>query len=236
MKNDSSLLTYDSPFLVNNFLYLPKHDSNFQPLFPEEVTLSPSQAAEVAKLCGEDRFCSFDVAATGHLSVGNATRVAHQQHLHHLHSLQPGEGGGRVGQGLGTSCWGRAPQARGCRQQPAAGVCHLCPAPTPVVSCGWLAPPRNGFKEGIRYLMGSTVHFHCDSGYSLVGAEASTCLADGTWSGSTPTCQPGEDALPVSAPLPCPAPLLSPRPLRPRPGRAAFTAPPPLQGAATRCC
>ncbi|KAI5133217.1 sushi domain-containing protein 2 isoform X1 [Manis pentadactyla] len=149
VKNDSSLLTYDSPFLVNNFLYLPKHDSNFQPLFPEEATLSPSQAAEVAKLCGEDRFCSFDVAATGHLSMGNATKVAHQQHLRHLHSLQP------------------------------------------VVSCGWLAPPQNGFKEGIRYLMGSTVHFHCDSGYSLVGAEASTCLADGTWSGSTPTCQPG---------------------------------------------
>ncbi|KAK2500184.1 hypothetical protein MC885_011117 [Smutsia gigantea] len=149
VKNDSSLLTYDSPFLVNNFLYLPKHDNNFQPLFPEEATVSPSQATDVAELCGEDRFCSFDVAATGRLSVGNATRMAHQQHLRHLHSLQP------------------------------------------VVSCGWLAPPRNGFKEGIRYLKGSTVHFHCDSGYSLVGAEASTCQADGTWSRSTPTCQPG---------------------------------------------
>ncbi|XP_077631532.1 sushi domain-containing protein 2 isoform X2 [Crocuta crocuta] len=58
-------------------------------------------------------------------------------------------------------------------------------------SCGWLAPPPNGHKEGISYLMGSTVYFHCNSGYSLVGAETSTCQADGTWSRPTPTCQPG---------------------------------------------
>lgn len=64
-------------------------------------------------------------------------------------------------------------------------------------SCGWLAPPPNGHKEGISYLMGSTVYFHCNSGYSLVGAETSTCQADGTWSRPTPTCQPGEAALPT---------------------------------------
>ncbi|XP_027949983.1 sushi domain-containing protein 2 [Eumetopias jubatus] len=148
VENASSLLTYDSWFLVNNFLYQSKHDYSFQPLFPEETVPDPSQAAEAAELCGDNDFCMFDVMATGNLSVGNATRMAHQWHQHRVQSLQP------------------------------------------VTSCGWLAPPPNGRKEGIRYLSGSTVSFHCDSGYSLFGAEASTCQADGTWSRPTPMCQP----------------------------------------------
>ncbi|XP_070256168.1 sushi domain-containing protein 2 [Myotis yumanensis] len=149
VRNASSLLTYDSRLLVNNFLYGPKHDPTFQPLFPEEVSLSPSQAAAAAELCGGDHFCSFDVAATGSLSVGNATRAAHQLHQRHVQSLKP------------------------------------------VVSCGRLAPPPNGRKDGTNYLMGSTVSFHCNNGYSLVGAEVSQCQADGTWSRPAPTCQPG---------------------------------------------
>ncbi|XP_004443153.1 PREDICTED: sushi domain-containing protein 2 [Ceratotherium simum simum] len=148
VENASSLLTYDSLLLVKDFLYGPKHDPTFQPLFPDETTPNSSHATEVAELCGDNHFCSYDVAATGSLSVGNATRTAYQLHQSRVQSLQS------------------------------------------VVSCGWLAPPLNGGKEGIRYLVGSTIHFHCDSGYSLSGAEASTCQADGTWSTTTPTCQP----------------------------------------------
>lgn len=144
MKNDSSLLTYDSPFLVNNFLYLPKHDSNFQPLFPEEATLSPSQAAEVAKLCGEDRFCSFDVAATGHLSMGNATKVAHQQHLRHLHSLQPGEGSGRRGPRVGHLVLGQGPTGQRLRAATRSwGLSPVpCPHPSGVLRLAGPAPKR----------------------------------------------------------------------------------------------
>ncbi|XP_020763006.2 sushi domain-containing protein 2 [Odocoileus virginianus] len=149
VQNASSLLTYDSKFLVENFKDRPKHDPTFLPLFPEESSASPSQASAAADLCGDDTFCRFDVAATGSLSVGNASRVAHRQHLLRVQSLQP------------------------------------------VVSCGWLAPPANGHKQGDRYLEGSTVRFRCNNGYSLAGAEASTCRADGTWSWPTPTCQPG---------------------------------------------
>ncbi|XP_027812646.2 sushi domain-containing protein 2 [Ovis aries] len=149
VQNASSLLTYDSKVLVENFKERPKHDPTFLPLFPEESSASPSQASAAADLCGDDSFCKFDVAATGSLSVGNASRVAHRQHLLRVQSLQP------------------------------------------VVSCGWLAPPANGHKQGERYLVGSTVRFRCNNGYSLAGAEASTCQADGTWSWPTPTCQPG---------------------------------------------
>nr|XP_044988993.1 sushi domain-containing protein 2 [Jaculus jaculus]XP_044988994.1 sushi domain-containing protein 2 [Jaculus jaculus] len=145
----TSLFTYDSRFLVDNFLNQDKHDVNFKPLFPNETGLSPSQAEEVARLCGGDPFCVLDVAATGSQGVGNATWAAHQMHQHRLRSLQP------------------------------------------VVSCGWLAPPSNGFKEGLRYLVGSSVHFRCSSGYSMTGAETSICRADGTWSTPTPECQPG---------------------------------------------
>lgn len=92
MRNASSLLTYDSRLLANNFLYGPKHDPTFQPLFAEDITPSPGQETEADKLCGDNHFCSFDVAATGSLSMGNATRVAHQLHQHRVQSLKPGEG------------------------------------------------------------------------------------------------------------------------------------------------
>lgn len=92
VENASSLLTYDSWFLVNNFLYQSKHDYTFQPLFAEETTPNPNQP-EVAELCGDDHFCAFDVMATGSLSVGNGTLMAHQRHQHRMQSLRPGEGG-----------------------------------------------------------------------------------------------------------------------------------------------
>ncbi|XP_021509443.1 sushi domain-containing protein 2 isoform X2 [Meriones unguiculatus] len=147
--NTSSLFTYDSWILVTTFLDKPKHDPNFKPLFPDGITLSPSQAEGLARVCENDRFCILDVMSTGSLSVANATRNAHQLHQDRLKSLQP------------------------------------------VVSCGWLPPPSNGHKEGLKYLVGAVVRFGCNSGYSLAGSETSTCRADGTWSTPTPECQPG---------------------------------------------
>nr|XP_008534719.1 PREDICTED: sushi domain-containing protein 2 [Equus przewalskii] len=109
VENASSLLTYDSQLLVNNFLYGPKHDPTFRPLFPDEITPNSSQTTEVAKLCGDNHFCSFDVAATGSLSVGNATRMAYQLHQRRVQSLQSGEGGGGHRRGGGHLVLGRGP-------------------------------------------------------------------------------------------------------------------------------
>lgn len=125
---------------------------------------------------------------------------------------------------------------------------------TPVVSCGWLAPPDNGVKEGIRYLKDSKVYFHCNNGHSLVGTEISTCLASGKWSSPTPTCQPGEDtqstspsaAQPGLAPPTC-LPLPHPPPSARQASLLKLTCPPSgpglrsplsptLQGEATPCC
>ncbi|XP_036593498.1 sushi domain-containing protein 2 [Trichosurus vulpecula] len=82
--NDSSLFTYDSRSLVDNYLLPPKHDPNFQPVFtPGPVTLP------VANLCGDDPFCQFDALVTGRLDVGNATKVAYGRYRHLQQSLQP---------------------------------------------------------------------------------------------------------------------------------------------------
>lgn len=79
-----------------------------------------------------------------------------------------------------------------------------------MVSCGWLAPPANGHKEGLRYLEGAVVRFGCNEGYSLAGPESSTCQADGKWSTPTPECQPGEPPLPPRLCTPVPSWPLSP--------------------------
>ncbi|KAM9841672.1 sushi domain-containing protein 2 [Aulostomus maculatus] len=58
----------------------------------------------------------------------------------------------------------------------------------PVISCGWLAPPTNGKKEGTTYLRGAKVRLSCDDGYSIEGSEERTCLENGRWSGEDTTC------------------------------------------------
>nr|XP_033811207.1 sushi domain-containing protein 2 isoform X2 [Geotrypetes seraphini] len=58
----------------------------------------------------------------------------------------------------------------------------------PVVSCGWISPPKNGGKKGTRYLSGSSVHFSCDQGYKLAGSEERTCQPNGKWSGEPAQC------------------------------------------------
>ncbi|XP_063003497.1 sushi domain-containing protein 2 isoform X2 [Elgaria multicarinata webbii] len=67
---------------------------------------------------------------------------------------------------------------------------HLKESLRPVVSCGWLAPPANGRKDGTNYLAGSIIHFRCDPGYTLAGPAARVCQGNSTWSGSPTGCVP----------------------------------------------
>lgn len=57
-----------------------------------------------------------------------------------------------------------------------------------VISCGWLAPPIDGKKEGTTYLQGATVRLLCDDGFVLQGSAERTCRADGTWSEGDTFC------------------------------------------------
>ncbi|KAM4052284.1 sushi domain-containing protein 2 [Anomaloglossus baeobatrachus] len=141
---DSSLFTYDSRWLIEN--YQEKHDTNFTPTFSVQEKPNDPLNEDMKKLCGNDSFCRFDVLTTRDLQVGIATLTSHDNHKNLVQSLQP------------------------------------------VISCGWLEPPKNGKKEGTSYLNNSEVKFTCNKGYMLVGPYSRRCQADGTWTGQTSQC------------------------------------------------
>ena len=59
------------------------------------------------------------------------------------------------------------------------------------IDCGTLSPPTNGsVSYSNSTTEGSVATYSCDSGYTLTGDDTErTCQADGTWSGSEPTCE-----------------------------------------------
>lgn len=59
------------------------------------------------------------------------------------------------------------------------------------MGCGKPATPRYGSLGGDSYLFKNSVTFACNQGYQLHGASSATCLANGTWSHSPPTCRSG---------------------------------------------
>uniref|UniRef100_H2Z7B0 Sushi domain-containing protein n=1 Tax=Ciona savignyi TaxID=51511 RepID=H2Z7B0_CIOSA len=50
------------------------------------------------------------------------------------------------------------------------------------------------------YLLGATVEYSCDSGFSLHGSASATCMETGLWSSPEPTCR-GTECRPVTAPV-----------------------------------
>ena len=57
-----------------------------------------------------------------------------------------------------------------------------------VVDCGALPNPLNGMVIFTITTVLSTASYSCDTGYTLFGNSTRTCQTDGTWSGSSPTC------------------------------------------------
>ena len=58
-----------------------------------------------------------------------------------------------------------------------------------VLECPMLRNPDNGqitYTNGLK--VGSVATYACFQGYAINGSETQTCQADGTWSGSHPTC------------------------------------------------
>ncbi|CAH1248686.1 CSMD3 [Branchiostoma lanceolatum] len=56
-----------------------------------------------------------------------------------------------------------------------------------LVQCSTLHPPTQGTMSGGNNY-NDTVYFSCDTGHDLRGSANRTCQADGSWSGSQPTC------------------------------------------------
>ena len=54
--------------------------------------------------------------------------------------------------------------------------------------CPALPDPTNGVVSHDMDV-GDLANYSCNDGYYLNGIEIRMCMADGTWSGNTPTCQ-----------------------------------------------
>ncbi|XP_057204981.1 sushi domain-containing protein 2 isoform X1 [Triplophysa rosa] len=88
--NETSLFTYDSTHLLDEYYYAPKHDPSFIPVFsvaedPEDPLLEPTllmcsgQGAE---------FCKYDALITRSLEQGNATLLSFRSHTSIKTALQ----------------------------------------------------------------------------------------------------------------------------------------------------
>ena len=55
--------------------------------------------------------------------------------------------------------------------------------------CPTLADPVNGSVSLEGTGVGDMASYSCNTGYELIGDDTRTCQADGSWSGSPPTCQ-----------------------------------------------
>ncbi|GCC36735.1 hypothetical protein chiPu_0015233 [Chiloscyllium punctatum] len=89
IENKSSLFTYDSQFLLDNYLHAPKHHPDFTPVFSVTVDPAGPLYAEMSALCQGNRFCQFDTLVTEDLQVGNATMVSYESYMKLVESLEP---------------------------------------------------------------------------------------------------------------------------------------------------
>ncbi|XP_040540697.1 sushi domain-containing protein 2 isoform X1 [Gallus gallus] len=89
VENGTSLFTYDTETLLNDYFYGEKHNASFLPVFhPHEDPADPL-VEEMVSLCDSDPFCRFDVLTTRSLQAGNFTRLSHQNHKQLVESLEP---------------------------------------------------------------------------------------------------------------------------------------------------
>ncbi len=67
-------------------------------------------------------------------------------------------------------------------------LCLYCVGISTVVDCGSLTNPDNGMVDTSMTTEGSTATYTCNTGYNISPGDTRTCQANGTWSGSEPTC------------------------------------------------
>ncbi|KAG9262035.1 sushi domain-containing protein 2 [Astyanax mexicanus] len=95
ISNQSSLFTYDSPRLLNEYYYSPKHDPSFIPVFtitedPADPLLQPTLllCSGTGDSAGA-QFCKYDALTSRSLELANHTLLSHRSHITTIHQLQP---------------------------------------------------------------------------------------------------------------------------------------------------
>ncbi|KAM9338426.1 sushi domain-containing protein 2-like [Symphorus nematophorus] len=83
VSNKSALFTYDSEYLLEAYLYAPRHDISFLPVFSVPENPDDPLAGQASQICtGEgSQFCRYDVLVGRSPSMGNATKVSFQNHI-----------------------------------------------------------------------------------------------------------------------------------------------------------
>ncbi|XP_068167879.1 sushi domain-containing protein 2 isoform X2 [Antennarius striatus] len=87
----TSLFTYDSKYLLDNFYFPPSHHSEFVPAFSLPERPDDPLVADMLTVCsgGGAAFCKYDTLTTRSLAVGNATLRVYQNYEARVADLIP---------------------------------------------------------------------------------------------------------------------------------------------------
>ncbi|CAJ1070565.1 sushi domain-containing protein 2-like [Xyrichtys novacula] len=88
--NRSALFTYDSDYLLEEYLFSPRHDLSFLPVFSAPENPDDPLASQATEICSGEgsQFCRYDILVGRNPSLGNATRVSFQSHMSLVHDLK----------------------------------------------------------------------------------------------------------------------------------------------------
>ncbi|KAM8742988.1 sushi domain-containing protein 2-like [Acanthopagrus schlegelii] len=89
--NRSALFTYDSQYLIDNYLNGPRHDPSFIPVFSVPENPDDPLANQASKICtGEgSKYCRYDILVGRSPGMGNATKLSYQSHISLVQDLKP---------------------------------------------------------------------------------------------------------------------------------------------------
>ncbi|XP_042369858.1 sushi domain-containing protein 2-like, partial [Plectropomus leopardus] len=92
ISKDSSLFTYDSKYLLDNYYFPPSYDPAFVPAFSLLERPDDPLVGNMLTMCSGDgaTLCKYDTLTTRSLRMGNATLRAFQSHQAQMKALEPG--------------------------------------------------------------------------------------------------------------------------------------------------
>ncbi|XP_072311564.1 sushi domain-containing protein 2-like [Eucyclogobius newberryi] len=88
---NSSLFTYDSTYLENEYKNAPKHDVSFFPDFYVTENASDPLLNQAIQICSGEgsQFCRYDVLVGRSLTLGNTTKMQFHSHVALVDDLKP---------------------------------------------------------------------------------------------------------------------------------------------------
>lgn len=91
ISNKSALFTYDSDYLLDTYLYAPRHDHTFIPVFSVPESPDDPLLNQTAEICSGEgaQFCRYDILVGRSVTMGNATKMSFQSHISLVKDLKP---------------------------------------------------------------------------------------------------------------------------------------------------